>query len=91
MKFQRDGRTVDAVRFDQAAVYARIGFIGMDLDTGVSFHARAPHAPYLLTTDGRQAVTDGDWIVTYADGRTEAIADAAFRASFRPADAGAHR
>lgn len=83
------GAVVDAVRFDQAEVFARMGYIGMDLETGVSF--REPTAPFILTRDGQQDVTHGDWILTYPDGRTEALSPADFNARFRSASAGVGR
>ena len=89
-KAKRTGALIDAVRFDQAAVYARMGCVGMDLDTGVSFHA--PSMPYVLTRDGRQYIADGDWILTHQDGGTEAVSPEDFAELVEPiVEAGAGR
>ena len=89
VRVKRTGAVIDAVRFDQAAAYARVGSIGMDLDTGVSF--RTPDEPYLLTHGGQQTIADGDWVLTYADGGTEALSPADFAAACEPCTAGAMR
>jgi hypothetical protein len=100
MKFIAKSVIVEAVRFVETEVMARTQGHGIDLDTGVSFvrppivsvrpelaNRVTPDVspePVVLTSDGRVPVYEGDWIVTYPDGRTELLKPAVFTATFQP-------
>ncbi len=84
----KNGMVLSAMRFDQADVFARMGHVGMDLDTGVSFES-STSLPYVLTSAGRKYITNGDWILTAADGETQALSPEEFAELVEPVKAGA--
>lgn len=76
--FRRKPIEVEAVRFVMREARERTQGRGMDLDTGASFVAQ--NLATVLTRDGQAPVSDGDWIVTYADGQQEVWRPSTFAA-----------
>jgi hypothetical protein len=79
-QFVRRPVVVDAVRFVMSEARERVKGRGLDLDTGASFVAN--NLAVVLTRAGQAPVSDGDYIVTYADGSTEVWRPSAFLATW---------
>lgn len=76
-QFRRKPIEVEAVQFYRRDARERTKGAGMDLVTGVSI---VNGISTVLTRDGVMPVSDGDWIVTYADGAQEVWRPSAFAA-----------